>query len=258
MQINNITNCCKPRHPRSILNFSSSSNLPSEKVKYKHFEQMDDDTLSAISIIKAHKSVENSSKMRLYKAIPALTTGIIATSLAITQPGKLSAKAATGLGFLAAATGIDFILNKFSKLKEQTQNTSDNNKKSMVKTGLAMAGISAAAVGLIKGKNTQTFKSVDKFIKSEASKLANEIDSTKIAKIHDKFSPIIDKHQKIASSGALLTSVAAAGFSGIAKTNLLKSLSKDIKTKANENFEHGKKIQEIARSHFDSIDAVEV
>ena len=58
---------------------------------------------------------------------------------------------------------------------------------------------------------------------------------------------------------ALFSGVIATGIAqGKIKENLLKGMSEDIKEQANENFAKAKLIQEIAKEHFDSIDAIEV
>ena len=103
MEITNISKCHKPYHSGT---FKGSENVKG-KVRYKHFEQLSDDVLSVRSILKAHKEVENSNKMRAFKAIPTLTTALIGTSIAIAQPGKLSKKMSAGLGFLMLSKGID-------------------------------------------------------------------------------------------------------------------------------------------------------
>ena len=113
MQINEITKCCKPK---AMSSFKRCNASPDEgRVRYKHLETAPDEVLISRSIMKAHKEVANSGKMRLYKSLPAITTGIIATSLAITQPGKLSVKAAQGLGFLALSKGVDIASDIISK-----------------------------------------------------------------------------------------------------------------------------------------------
>ena len=60
---NNLTNCRKPRQ----FAFRGNPN-PSESgrvLRYKHFEQIDDDTLKLKSIIKAHQDVNESGKMKM-------------------------------------------------------------------------------------------------------------------------------------------------------------------------------------------------
>ena len=257
MKINNITNCCKP-NPRGLTSFGSHPNSQAENnkgsVRYKHYEQMNDDVLMSKCIIKAHENVKNSSKMRLYKAIPSITTGVIATGIAITQPGKLAAKAASGLGFLA----LNEAYNAFKSHDDKKHQ--DNSAKSEI---VPMAKFLAGTVGacaLLKGvSNIKYAQKAVNFVSKESAKLANEINSTKLASFVEKtISPVIDKHPKLSTLGLLAGSMATIVGSNASSIALLKGMSKDIKQQANDNFEKAKTIQQIARNHFESVDAIEV
>ena len=115
LTINNTTNCCKPRKLTTFTG-SENSDKASRKVRYKHYEQMSDENLKLKSVLKAHREVQESSKMRLFKAMPEITTALIGTSLALAQPGKLAAKAGAGLGFLVLSDvlckGVEVLSNK--------------------------------------------------------------------------------------------------------------------------------------------------
>ena len=254
MKINNITNCCKPRtgnaykfgsHPNSLSERSSGS------VRYKHFEQMNDDVLMSKCIIKAHESVQNGSKMRLYKAIPTIATGVIAGGIAITQPGKLAAKAASGLGFLALTEAYDTVKKLDAK---------NPNNPTPVNTAVKfMAGV-IGATALVKGASkTKQAEKITNFVSKESAKLAQEINSTKLAGFVEKtINPVVDKHPKIATAGLLGGVVATSAASNMANVALLRGMSSDIKQQANDNFAKAKTIQQIARNHFNSVDAIEV
>lgn len=233
-----------------------SISLSKRKTRYKHFEQLDDSAIMTRSIVKAHNDVKNSSKMRAYKAIPSIATGIIATSLALTQPGKLSAKAAVGLGFLALSAGIDGITEAINSHKNKTQ---DEKSKTFALLG-GITALGAGALALAKGMdNGKAFNGIKKFFSKEASKLSEEINSTKLANFTDKhINPFIEKHPYGALAGAVATTAITGIASGIASNKLMLDISEDIKNKATDNFKKAKTIQQIAREHFDSIDAVEV
>ena len=155
MQINNITNCRKPQRFTGL--------KETGKVKYKHYEQMSDAALSTYSTLKAYKDVKESKKSRLLEAMPAIATSLLATSLAITQPGKLSRKVSTGVGFLVLAGAMDFLSNKFSDLTYKILNKKNENKdnktnlQNKIKSGFigtlaAFGAVTAAAVGISKNK----------------------------------------------------------------------------------------------------------
>ena len=252
MLINTIS-CCKPNSRRSFTGNSVSAS-EKQKVRYKHFEKLNDDILCARSIIKAHQDVQNSGKMRLYKAIPSITTGIIATSLALTQPGKLSAKAAAGLGFLALSAGVDKIGSMVAK--------NDKNEEKKHSLGVFALAIGAIAGGIAMAKgllNTKAFEGINNFLTKEKDKLANEINSTKLSEFNNKYiQPLLEKYPR-ASVTALFGGTIGLGLAqGKIKENLLQGMSEDIKEKADENFAKAKLIQSIAKEHFDSVDAIEV
>ena len=183
MQVNNIAlNTQKCRKPWRTSFTGLDGSTEQKKVRYKHYEELSDDVLMARSIVKAHQDSQKSGKMRLYKAIPSITTGIIATSLALTRPGKLSVKTAEGLGFLALSAGVDAAFKLFSK------NSDSDTKKDSAKT-LALVGAAAGAVLAIKkGKaGDSIFGKAVGFIQKEASKLSSEINSLKLAKLSDNF-----------------------------------------------------------------------
>jgi hypothetical protein len=98
MKINNISKCCKPRKASNFTGneLTDNSNKP---MRFKHYEQMSHEDLCAYSIKKAHSEVMNSRKNKVREALPQITAALIGTSFAIAQPGKLSDKAKTGLGY---------------------------------------------------------------------------------------------------------------------------------------------------------------
>ena len=249
MQINNITistdKCKKPCFLGSMepAKYSGSN----KKVRYKHYEELSDDVLKARSIIKAHQDVQKGAKMRLYKALPIIATGLVTGSIALTRPGKLSEKLVTGLGFLATLAGIDALGNiAFNSKKEDT-------KKSFATLGaLGAIGVGISAVS----KDT---KKVSIFLKNEAKQLAKEIDKTNLAKnIGKKIEPLIKEHPKMAFWAPIATVLTTGAINTLASVGLLKGMSKDIKSNAIDNYEKAKMIQKIAKNHFDSVDAIEV
>ncbi|MBR2068566.1 MAG: hypothetical protein IJ877_02270 [Candidatus Gastranaerophilales bacterium] len=257
MQINNVASVAdKCTKPHRFLGFTGNESSSSEKkkVRYKHYEELSDDVLSARSIIKAHQDVQNSGKMRLFKAIPAIATGIFATSLALTRPGKLSEKAATGLGFLATVAGVDTIADlAFPKGKE-------TNRKKAITTLGAIGAVALGAAVIAKGAGkSEKVKKVTNFISNEVSQLASEVDKTKLANFSNKhIQPFLEKHPKVSFIAPLATAIGSSVLGGLASVGLLQGISQDISKKACENFEHAKLIQQIAKNHYDSVDAIEV
>ena len=256
MQINKIAitadKCKKPCNSPSFGSYNSEAdNL--QKKRYKHMQELSDDVLSARSIIKAHQQAQASNKMKLYKAIPSIATGLIATSVGLAQPGKLSAKAATGLGFLAILSGVSAVGDVlFSK---------DETKRK--KAFATLGGLGAVGAGAMmvsgKGNKINNLKNVSKFVTKEVTQLSKEVNKTKLAKLSDKFvEPFMQKHPKFAFASPIVTSVASSLSGSLASFGLMKGISKDIKENACKNFENAKMIQQIARSDFDKIDAIEV
>ena len=253
MQINNIAitaNKCKK--PCVFKSFTGNENCSSErkKVRYKHYEEMSNDALKARSIIKAHQDAQNSAKMHLYKAIPTITSGIIATSLAITRPGKLSAKAATGLGFLATMAGL-------TALGDILVSSDKSKRKNAYATLGSIATVGAGAAMMAKGAGKGS--KVADFFTKEANQLSKEINATKLARLSNEYvEPFIKKHPKFTAFVPFITAISTSVLGGLSSVGLLKGLSQDIKKNACDNFEKGKAIQNIAKEHFDSIDAIEV
>ena len=67
MLINETTiNCCKPKRFTTFKGTESSKN-GERRVRGKRYQEMNDDVLKLRSILKAHKDVQNSSKMRTFK-----------------------------------------------------------------------------------------------------------------------------------------------------------------------------------------------
>ena len=261
MLINETTiNCCKPK--RYISFKAEESKNSTKKVRYKHYEQMSDEVLGVRSILKAHKDVQESNKMRLFKALPTITTGLLGLCIAIAQPGKLAAKAGAGLGFLALtegiSTGIEAIGDSLSKKDYKNKKVESPTKKALkIAGGIAMTGL--AAVAVVAGKKSGTFNKVAKFISNEGKQLAKEINETKLAKfLDDKIAPFAKKHSKSVGAAEVVGTASVVIGSSIAQQKLADSLSRDIKEKATYNYTKGKAIQAAARAHFDSIDAQEV
>ena len=119
----------------------------------------------------------------------------------------------------------------------------------------AMSYFEAMAKEFVK----DSFFEAVNFVSKESAKLANEINSTKLAGFVEKtVSPVIDKHLKLSALGLLAGSVATIAAEAVSSVALLKGMSKDIKQQANDNFEKAKTIQQIARNHFESVNAIEV
>lgn len=254
MQINETTlNCCKPKRFTTFKG-KESSKTGERRVQSKHYREMSDDVLRFKSILKAHNDVQNGAKMRMFKALPYITTALIGTSIALTQPGKFATKAATGLGFLALT---DIVPTVVEKIANKTNEKSENNKntsalKTVAKFAFGAAVIGLAAFGL---KNTKAYNNVSKFLKREANQLSNEVNNTKIAKaFNEKLAPKIDKH----ASKFAVASLGILTASSLAQLKLADGLSEDIKNKAEQYYQKGKFIQAQARAHYDSIDAPEI
>ena len=260
MIINETTiNCCKPK--RFIPFTGEDSKNLSKKPRYKHYEQMSDDVLKMRSVMKAHSDVQNSKKMRAFKAIPTVTTTLLGASIALTQPGKLATKAAAGLGFLALSEVVNFVGDKAVKQINNFKNGDEelNAKKVLSTTAKLAVGIGAIVLGAKAIQKTPLYKTVDKFVKSEAKQLANEINSTKAAEyLENTVKPFTQKYKKALEPIGLVAPFGVIAASSAVQIKLSESLSKDIKEKSIENYSKGKMIQAQARAHFDSIDAEEV
>ena len=219
----------------------------------------------AHSIAKANQTVKKSGKMQILKAMPAITTALIGTSLALTQPGKLSAKAATGLGFLVASKALSETYDTVSNTVDRK--ATDKNPKQKISTKLgayatSVVALTLGAIAITKGSKAlfnKALKPAGKFIKKEAQQLANEINNTKLAKFVDNtLNPFIEKHPKATKAFSILAPIGALIAGCSTQINLAKDISKDFKKEANKNFIKGKLIQDIARKEFDSINALEV
>jgi len=261
MKINETTfNCCKPKRFTTFTG-NESSQKTSRKVRSKHYGQMSDDVLQLRSIMEAHKDVQNSGKMRLFKAIPAMTTGLLGLTIGLAQPGKLAAKAGAGLGFLALSEIVNNGTNKaLDKIDEAKQNGEViDSKKILLGVAKVAAGVGAVvAVGALL-KNTKAFKVASKFIKKEAKQLSNEINETKLGKFFENtVAPFAKKHSKGISVARAVAPWGVIVASSLAQVELGDSLSKDIKEKAILNYAKGKMIQQEARAHYESIDAPEM
>lgn len=261
MKINETTlNCCKPKRFNTFTG-ADSSDTQERKIRAKYFYQMDDETLQLRSLLKAHKDVEKSGKMRIFKAIPAITTGLLGLSISLAQPGKLANKAAAGLGFLALSKVVcnvgDKIINKIQQNKQENKKTTA--KDILLTTAKVTIGAGALIAGAVALKNTKAFEKTSKFITKEARQLAGEINNTKLGKFFENtITPFTKKH---ASKFNILGNVAPLGIiigSSLAEVKLMDSLSNDVRQKTIENFKKGKVIQAIARAHYDSINAPEM
>ncbi len=266
MKINSLNlNCQKPRHFGESVATESSS----KKIRLKHFEQLDDDTLMLKSIMKAHKDVNKSNKMKLYKAMPAITIGTIGTIFALTQPGKLSSKHASGLGFLVLAKAYDKVSDGVDKLVDNNWKDKEDNSnviaKTVVKAGAAAAGTALAAVALYAGKDSiakQISKSSNKFaqvLTHDAAKFVSEINSTKLGQfVSKKMIPFENANlDKINKANIIAPFAALAGFVA-ARGKLSENIADDMQRKAINNFAKSKIIQSAARDEFNKIDAKEV
>lgn len=251
MRINNIgitaNKCRKP----CLTSFNGDS---VEGLKrYKHYEELSDEMLIAKSIHKAHRDVQNSGKMRLYRAIPKIGAFLVATSLAITQPGKLSAKAATGLGFLAFMAGFDALLNLAFPSGDET----DRKKTYATFGALALAAVGAGFAA--KGSGVKGNEGFVGFIKKEAKQLVEEIDTSKAANfINENINPFLEKHPRFSFLTPIFTTIGVDILSPLAKLGILNGVSKDMSEKACKYYENSKLVQMIAREKYNSIDAIEV
>lgn len=261
MKINETTlNCCKPKRFNTFTG-ADSSDTQERKIRAKHFYQMNDETLQLRSLLKAHKDVERSGKMRAFKALPAVTTGLLGLTIGLAQPGKLANKAAAGLGFLALS-GV--ISNISSKIIDKVQQNKQENKKITAKdilttTAKIAVGAGTVAASALAVKNTKAFKKTSEFIAKEAMQLSDEINKTKLGNFFENtITPFAKKH---ASKFSVLSNIAPIGIiigSSLAEIKLMDSLSNDIKEKTIENYKKGKMVQAIAREHYDSVDAPEI
>lgn len=270
MKISNI-NCCKPRRRGSSRSSFTGANKNldgQQKYKYKHLELASDEKLVAMSIGKAYSQTKESNKMRLFRALPILGGLGITTVLAIAQPGKLSTKIASGLGFLAFSTAFsklsDVIVKKASEKQEKDGTESfdkQKNKRLMADVVSLTACTAAACLALTKGKSfvQKHPTKVSKFIQKEANQLANEINATKLGKSANKlFSNLETNHAKGFKIGRILTGAGILLGSTIGQVTLANSISKDFKKRAKENYANYKFMQNVAIEQFKSYDAEEI
>ena len=268
MQINNL-NCCRPK--RHINNFTGNYNSEDkQRMRRKHYEEMSDDVLKARSVVKAHYEVKHSPKGQLLNAMPKITTSLILTSLALTQPGKLSAKAAAGLGFLALFKGLDSTFDSSNKAVDKLfkkNETNKDNKKNKTAIKMATFALTSATLSLLAFVGVKSGKKIaDKhfapaidFFKKEASTLAGEIDNTKLGKFFEtKVAPFTEKHKKLTNIAKITAPFGILAGSLGTQVALMKSVSNDVKEKSINNYIKGKLIQQQAREDFEKIDAVEV
>ena len=264
MKISETTlNCCKPNRYISFAG-EEDNNSSQKKVRYKHYEQMSDDVLVLRSILKAHDEVQKSNKMRFLKALPAITTTLIGTTIALTQPGKLASKAAAGLGFLALSKAFDVAAGKITERKQNQDNNNNNNnnnnketdnKKTIKTIGKIALGVGAIALSVFALKNTKILN----FAKQESNQLAKEINNTKLGKfVENKMLPFAAKHPKTINTIGNLAPLGIICTSCLTQLKLADSLVNDLKEKTANNFAKGKLIQAQARAHYDSIDAQEI
>ncbi|MBR1616827.1 hypothetical protein IJ670_01615 [bacterium] len=258
MQITSIKDnnleCCKRRR---LTNFGSNLTPDNgkERVRYKHIEQACDEVLITNSVMKAHDKINNSGKMRLYKALPGITTGIVAAGITLTQPGKLSNKIAHGLGFLALAEGTKIASDMLHKKYPEDSETSNF----LASFGTVCASVLAGGA-LLKGMGKiKALDGLKNFAQKETSKLAQEINSTKLAEFSDKhIQPILTKFPKASVASLLgLTAVTACAGDALGKS-LMKDMKKDFSNQVNSNFIRAKEVQKKAQEHFDSVEGREV
>ena len=270
MRIDNLSKCCKPRQFGS---FATELRSNGKKVRYKHYEEMDNDTLGAVCLVSSCRKVQSSGKMKLNKAIPAITTAIVGTSIALAQPGKLAAKAARGLGFLVLLGGVSTLFDKVGSFIGDAVKTSneeigykDIDEKANARIGVvsgALLGTGLIAAVFFAPKYVNKFLKSDngfaKFISSEKDKLVNELNGSRFGKfVETKINPFLEKHNNFAKALNGLIPVGAILGGAACGMALEKSLSNDIVNQATDAFIKAKSVQKIAREHFDSIDAIEV
>ena len=146
-----------------------------------------------------------------------------------------------------------FLIHCILPKKQQTR------KNSILKNSLTVLGAGAVAAGAVVANKKGLIKKAGKFIQSEGKQLAKEINETKLAKFVDKkVNSFTSKNPKVFCAMDVLSAIGILGASSLAQLKLSESLSNDIKKKATQNYYKGKAIQELARKHFDSIDAKEV
>lgn len=241
-----------------------------EQKRYKHFEQLDDDTLMIKSVLQACRDVEQGSKMKLYKAMPAIATGILGTTAAITRPGKLSSKIASGAGFFVGVIALNKISKKADELVNKNQKNTDETAKNRfgkdaTSAGLTLLGSALALFGAcFAGKNianavNKSSSGFAKILKNDKAELAKEINSTKLGKFVEKtIMPFEKEHANTFCAAAFASSLITLLAYPLVQTKLHSDLSNDIQNKAIYNFTKGKLIQEQARADFDKINAIEV
>ena len=226
---------------------------------------MSHEDLCAYSIKKAHSEVMNSRKNKVREALPQITAALIGTSFAIAQPGKLSDKAKTGLGYFVLYNVIGKMLNASREVVDKAK-VEDNNKKEALTLGV----FALSALAFYKGKDIlkhvgskaleKVAKPVFEFAKNEKDKLVKEVNNTKLGKfVEAKVNPFEKRHADF-MTGVVGTALPIGLLFGAPVVDgvMQNSLSKDIKEKAQLNYEKGRAIQKIAKEHFDKIDAKEV
>ncbi len=268
MQVNHISKSSQPSKYLSCTGASNDSG--SKKVRYKHYYEMEDKDLRAYSIAKAYNTVQNSGKMRLKKALPLITSSVIATSLAITQPGNISTKMKSGLGFLAVISLINSVFRGIPKLVDKYYSNKmlktgaeiPKEKRDATESGVTMlAGLAMLGATSLLSRKKIAIKSnkLTDFISKEGATLTKELQQTKFGQfIENKLNPFINKHEKAFDIGTVFFVAGTSIASALANVKLSKSISKDFNKHTTDNYIKGKAAQADARAHFDSIDAIEI
>lgn len=247
---NSLINRCKPRRFQTFTGNPETGHPERKKARVKCAREINDDTLMLSSIAAAHKDVQKSGKMRLFKAIPQITTVLLGTTIGLAQPGKLAAKVGAGLGFLALTkllcTGADIAEEKAQQKIEKDGRISPRDVLKFTAKAAGVIGLSVAAYMGVK--NTKAFKGVASFAQKELSQLSGEINSTKLGKFFEnKVAPFGQKHAKGLN---FLSAVMPFGIicgSALSELELADSLSCDIKTKSVDNFRKAKLLQAIIK-----------
>lgn len=269
MKINNL-DCCRPRRRRFSFQ-AQDENIKNKKVLYKHYEAVSDEKLADLSIERAKKQVQQSGKMKIFKALPVLGALVAGTSIALTQSGKTTDKLRAGLGFLMLLGGLVDVNKGVSTVAQKIDNENKDKKASALlkgglyfATGATMIGMGAVATNMASNIASNLASKVLPKANGEGLQKALEgakdkINNSKVSEfLQNKVDPVLAKNKFLQKAIAPLTVAVSSIGINVAQNKLAKEMSKDVVLKSQENFLKGKVAQAEIKARYDQIDAKEI
>ena len=265
MKINNL-DCCRPRRRRFSFQ-AQDENIKNKKVLYKHYEAVSDEKLADLSIERAKKQVQQSGKMKVFKALPILGALVAGTSIALTQSGKTTDKLRAGLGFLMLLGGLVDVNKGVSTVAQKIDNENKDKKASALlkgglyfATGATMIGMGAVATNMASNLASKVLpKANNEGLQKALEGAKNAINNSKVSEfLQNKVDPVLAKNKFLQKAIAPLTVAVSSIGINVAQNKLAKEMGKDVVLKSQENFLKGKVAQAEIKARYDQIDAKEI